>query len=135
MKYRVLIIGHAEFPQGVRSFLEFVGGFEEGIQHFFINDEHPTNELREKLEAYFADDTPTLVFADLPGGSPHITIVDYLSTAQKKNVLVYAGLSVALMLDLTFKALIFGANDHAEMVEYCKEKFENLNRFSMQNIF
>ncbi|TNK92946.1 PTS sugar transporter subunit IIA, partial [Mycoplasmopsis pullorum] len=35
MKYRVLIIGHAEFPQGVRSFLEFVGGFEEGIQHFF----------------------------------------------------------------------------------------------------
>ncbi|VEU58446.1 hypothetical protein [Mycoplasmopsis gallinacea] len=135
MTYNILILGHSKYPEGTKSFLEFVGGFEEGIETFHISNENPIEKVRTELEAYFAKGEPTIVTCDLPGGSPHVTIVDLLAKKSGNNVLVYAGLSPALMLDITFKARIIGAADHNEMVAYCKEKFENLNRFSMQNIF
>lgn len=130
MKSKIIIIGHAGFPNGIKSSLEFICGFEQGVESYHIDDDNHESTLKEKLSSELQDQSKLIIiFADLPGGSPHQMAVQMINEKKLANAIVIAGAGFSFIMDLAMKALLIGVNSANEMQEYIESKMKNLKQY------
>ncbi|WP_052663409.1 PTS sugar transporter subunit IIA [[Mycoplasma] testudinis] len=126
MSYKIIIAGHAEYPSGIKSFLELVSGVEAPIITHNINETILIDQFEKNLTQTLSDGQDAVIICDLAGGAPHQTSVKVVNQNQRKNVVVVAGLNMALIMDLVLKVTIIGVESTSELANYLKEKVQGM---------
>lgn len=131
LDFKVLVIGHHDFPKGIKGMLEFVSGIED-IDIFKIDHNNSSETLKTDLNNYFLKNKHVLVLADLIGGAPHQVVHNLINETKNKNVLVIAGAGGSLMLDLVLKVKLLKVKNFNQLIEYIETKLiKQLNRFCL----
>ncbi|WP_041594167.1 PTS sugar transporter subunit IIA [Mycoplasmopsis fermentans] len=131
METKILVIGHSQFPRVVVEGLKFVSGIEEDIDYKYIDNDHSIDELKNDLEKYLEKCENIIIFADLPGGSPHRLAVETIEKTKKKNAIVIAGAGMPMIMDIAFKVILIKFKSFDEIICFIGEKKKNLDKYIM----
>lgn len=99
----VIITGHGEFAEGIRSVIKLVVGKEKGIGYVNFNENKSTEDLKKDIEEAMKklDCQDYLIFTDLAGGSPFKKSVEI--SLEKNNCEVIAGTNIPMLMEILFK--------------------------------
>lgn len=103
MKYDVCIVGHGNFPDGVKSAMELLVGCEDDIQCFNLNGEKNHDQFHDEMKDYLENHENVLIFADMTGGAPYQITAEIILETEKKNQYVVSSVSLNAILDLYLK--------------------------------
>lgn len=125
--YKLVIVGHGNFPSGVLSAASLLVGKNENMCNFDL-DENETHEgFEKKLKELLDNNDRVVVLADLTGGAPHQIAARLILEAGKMNQYVISGVNLALVVDLAMKCCIGEISDDEmqetilSSIEECKE--------------
>jgi mannose/fructose-specific phosphotransferase system component IIA len=99
----VLLVGHAELPDGIRSAVEMIMGPQERLATVQLGPAADpaavSREIEQTLDGMDVDpDAGALILADLPGGSPSNAAAAVF--LQRRNLRLVAGLSLPMALEV-----------------------------------
>lgn len=99
----VVIVGHGEFAKGINSVIELVVGKQESLElvSFLEGDSNVDLNKRIKEAIDKLDCEETLIFTDLPGGTPFKESA-MLST-ENDGIEVIAGTNIPMLLEILFE--------------------------------
>lgn len=101
--YKLVIVGHGNFPSGVLSSVSLLVGKNENICGFDL-DENETHEgFEKKLKELLDSNDKVIVLADLTGGAPHQISARLILESGKMNQYIISGINLALVVDLAMK--------------------------------
>ena len=101
--YKLVIVGHGNFPSGVLSSVSLLVGKNENICGFDL-DENETHEgFEKKLKELLDSNDKVIVLADLTGGAPHQIAARLILESGKMNQYIISGINLALVVDLAMK--------------------------------
>ena len=101
--YKLVIVGHGNFPSGVLSSVSLLVGKNENISGFDL-DENETHEgFEKKLKELLDNNDKVIVLADLTGGAPHQISARLILESGKMNQYIISGINLALVVDLAMK--------------------------------
>ena len=101
--YKLVIVGHGNFPSGVLSSVSLLVGKNENICGFDL-DENETHEgFEKKLKELLDNNDKVIVLADLTGGAPHQISARLILESGKMNQYIISGINLALVVDLAMK--------------------------------
>ncbi|CZQ95920.1 PTS sugar transporter subunit IIA [Trichococcus collinsii] len=104
--YKIAIVGHGNFPEGVLSALSLLIGENENVVAYNLNDERTHEVLEQDVTALLKDNEQVIIFADLTGGAPHqISARVMLENKFSENQYVISGINLGLVVELTMKFL------------------------------
>lgn len=104
--YKLVVVGHGNFPSGVLSSVSLLVGKNENIYGFDL-DENETHEgLENKLRELLNINEEVIVLADLTGGAPHQIAARLILESRKMNQYIVSGVNLALVVDLAMKCCI-----------------------------
>ena len=124
--YKLVVVGHGNFPSGVLSSVSLLVGKNENI-HGFDLDQNETHEgLENKLRELLNNNEKVVVLADLTGGAPHQIAARLILESGKMNQYIVSGVNLALVVDLAMKCCIGEVEEDIqamiqESVNDCKE--------------
>ncbi|EFF41518.1 PTS sugar transporter subunit IIA [Mycoplasmopsis alligatoris] len=130
MPVELILIGHAQYPNGLKSVLEFVVGLEDNVYAYNIDENKEIDELKKELETHINNDKIKLIIADIPGGSPHQKAMELAINSDNENVMIFAGLGTSMIIDLAIKALLLNPSSYQALKESCQAVYENVASFS-----
>lgn len=100
-----IITGHGDFSLGMLNALEMIAGKQDKMKAIPFYDGESFEEYQGKigaaLEEFSKEDSQTIVFTDLKGGTPFN--VSMLLTNNKTNVKVIAGSNLPILLEFVGK--------------------------------
>lgn len=99
-KINTIVTGHGNFASGLGSSLRLLAGQQENIKLIDFTESMDEESLSEKLKEAMVEDTPTLFFTDLAGGTPFKEAAKI--SIDRKNVEVVAGCNLASLLESVF---------------------------------
>lgn len=98
----LIITGHGEFAKGINSVIELVAGTQENVATVDFLENHSTedlkNNLKEKIENMNTEGT--LIFTDIPGGSPFKISVEL--SMKNDGIEVISGTNVPMIMEILF---------------------------------
>ena len=125
--YKLVVVGHGNFPSGVLSSVSILVGKNENICGFDL-DENETHEgFEKKLKELLDNNDKVVVLADLTGGAPHQIAARLILESGKMNQYIISGVNLALVVDLAMKCCIGEVSDDEmqdtilNSIEECKE--------------
>lgn len=104
-QYQLLIIGHSDFPKGIKGFLNFFGIPNNKITIYHLDNQNNQDILLHNLQKFYAKNKHVITFADLPGGSPHKVAMEIALDLKEDNHYLVAGASPAAILEIAVKIL------------------------------
>lgn len=98
----IIIVGHGEFGKGIESVIELVAGKQESLETVSFLQGDSSEDLNKKIKAAIdtLDSEETLIFTDLPGGTPFKESV--LLSTENPGIEVLAGTNVPMLLEILF---------------------------------
>lgn len=99
----VVLSGHGEFASGLYSSIQLIAGKQEGFQVVDFSEGMSSDDLQESLKAAVESvehGQGTIIFTDIPGGTPFNQSV-ILST-KKEKLRVVSGTNLPALLDGSF---------------------------------
>lgn len=99
----VVLSGHGEFASGLNSSIQLIAGKQEGFQVVNFSEEMSSDDLQEALKTAVESveqGQGTVIFTDIPGGTPFNQSV-ILST-KKEKLKVVSGTNLPALLDGSF---------------------------------
>jgi len=110
--YKVVVVGHGDFPSGIVSALELLVGKNENITSLNLNDERTHEDLENEMNEILKENERVIVFADLTGGAPHqISSRIILENKYSDNHYVISGISVGLALEIVMSTVFSEPKD------------------------
>lgn len=103
MKYDVCIIGHGNFPSGIRSAVKLIAGTCDGITCFNLNENTTHEQFEKAIDQYLQSHDNVIFFADMIGGAPYQIVAKKILLQNDQNKCVVAGVSLNLVLDIYLK--------------------------------
>lgn len=103
MIYSIGIIGHGNYPDGVRSALELLAGTSEYISCFNLNDKTTHEQFKENVSKFLDQNENAIIIADMTGGAPFQSIAQIILEENKKNHYIISSLSLNAILDVYLK--------------------------------
>ena len=102
----ILVIGHAEFAQGLTTAVELIAGKQENYRYLTYQSathwDDFSNEIQTNIEA-LDNKIGTIVFTDLKGGTPYKEAINV--SLQYNNVQVITGTNLAMLIEATLMRL------------------------------
>lgn len=102
----ILVIGHAEFAQGLTTAVELIAGKQENYRYLTYESathlDDFSNEIQTNIEA-LDNIIGTIVFTDLKGGTPYKEAINV--SLQYNNVQVITGTNLAMLIEATLMRL------------------------------
>ncbi len=86
MIYSIGIIGHGNYPDGVRSALELLAGTSEYISCFNLNDKTTHEQFKENVSEFLDQNENAIIIADMTGGAPFQSIAQIILEENKKII-------------------------------------------------
>ncbi|MBN7276881.1 PTS sugar transporter subunit IIA [Lactobacillus acetotolerans] len=103
MKYDICIIGHGNFPDGIKSAVNLIAGTCEKITCFNLNEQTTHEQFKKDINKYLDSHKNVIVFADMTGGAPYQIVAERILSQDDDNKYVIAGISLNLILDIYLK--------------------------------
>lgn len=102
--YNYLIVGHGEYPSGIKSALQLLIGDEVPVTSINLDENTTHDEMEIKVKQFLKEHEKVVVFADLTGGAPHqkasaILLGDDMPT----DHFVISNASMGIMMDVIMK--------------------------------
>lgn len=122
---KVLLVGHGEYPTGIKSVVKLLTGVEENIEAINLNEDLSHDDFAMKVKDYVENNDDLIVFADITGGAPfQITSREILLNTKSENQYVIGGVSVACILEIIMNTLVLENNENIR--EVIEEAINNL---------
>ncbi|URW70702.1 PTS sugar transporter subunit IIA [Lactobacillus kefiranofaciens subsp. kefirgranum] len=124
-KFKLIVTGHGHFATGLKSAVNLLAGAQENINYIDFTEGMTDKTLHLKLENCIDDNTSTLFFTDLVGGTPYKEAAKIAFNNSKIHVV--AGCNLASILETIYKKydnLTEYAND---LVKVSKMGTQNLD--------
>jgi len=98
----LIIAGHGEFARGINSVIELVAGTQENVATVDFLENHSTEDLKNNLKEQIENMNTegTLIFTDIPGGSPFKMAVEL--SMEHDDIEVIAGTNVPMIMEILF---------------------------------
>lgn len=125
--YKLVVVGHGNFPSGVLSSVSLLVGKNENICGFDLDQNETHEGLENKLRELLNNNEKVIVLADLTGGAPHQIAARLILESGKMNQYIVSGVNLALVVDLAMKCCIGEVEEEdiqsmiQESVNDCKE--------------
>lgn len=103
MKYDVCIVGHGEFPDGVKSAIDVLVGNNDDVTCFNLNGQMTHAQFTTYMKEYLTQHPQALVFADMTGGAPYQLAAEIILESQHPNQYIVSSISMNAILDLYLK--------------------------------
>lgn len=97
--YGIVLAGHGQFSNGIKSMVELVMGPQEKIEYINYEGECSSSELKSKFELATKNmgDIEGIIFlTDLKGGTPFNAAVEF--SVGKPNVHVFGGINIPMVV-------------------------------------
>lgn len=100
----IIITGHGQFPAGVFSAIELVGGKPESVAAVNFEAGMSADELMSSMKAAAENmkEDDILILADLIGGTPFNTAAMVKQEMTDKNIRVLAGINMPAAVEAVF---------------------------------
>lgn len=112
--YKLVIVGHGNFPSGILSVVSLLTGENENIMGIDLDKNETHEGFEVKLKEILDNNDKVIVLADLTGGAPHQIAARLILESSKSNQYIISGINPALVIDLAMK-YVFGENDDEEI--------------------
>lgn len=110
---KVLLVGHGEYPTGIKSVVKLLTGVEENIEAINLNQDLSHDDFAIKVKDFVENNDDLIVFADITGGAPfQITSREVLLNTKSDNQYVIGGVSVACILEIIMNTLVLENNEN-----------------------
>lgn len=125
--YKLVVVGHGNFPSGVLSAVSLLVGKNENICSFDLDEKETHEGFENKLKELLDSNDKVIVLADLTGGAPHQIAARLILESGKMNQYIISGINLALVVDLAMKFCIGEVSDDQvqdtllNSIEECKE--------------
>lgn len=106
MKYDVCIIGHGNFPDGVKTAMNLLVGPDDSIKLGNLNEVMTHEAFKKEMEEYLDSHENVIIFADMTGGAPYQITAELILEKEKKNQFVVSSMSLNAILDLYLKNMM-----------------------------
>ena len=104
--YKLVVVGHGNFPSGVLSSVSLLVGKNENICGFDLDQNETHEGFENKLRELLNNNEKVVVLADLTGGAPHQIAARLILELGKMNQYIVSGVNLALVVDLAMKCCI-----------------------------
>lgn len=132
--YKIILVGHGNYPDGILSALEVLIGKNENIIALNSHGHQTTKQLEDDLTAVLKENDEVLIFADLNGGAPHQTAAKVIlgnNFSSKHIVICEAPLGLILELSMKFLFMELSESEQKiiiqDTIEKSKEKIVWIN--------
>lgn len=103
MKYSIGIIGHGNYPEGIKSAIVLLSGTGDDIKCFNLNEKTTHEQFQKDVTNFLATNENAIIFADLTGGAPFQTIAQVILESAKENQYIISGISMNAIFDIYLK--------------------------------
>lgn len=103
MKYDICIIGHGDFPLGIKSAVEVIAGTSNKITCFNLNENITHEQFEMSINQYIQSHSYVIFFVDIVGGAPCQIVAQKILSQKDSNKCIVAGVSLSLVLDIYLK--------------------------------
>ncbi|MDN6036728.1 MAG: PTS sugar transporter subunit IIA [Lactococcus raffinolactis] len=107
-QYQTIITGHGCFATGMKGALELLAGMQSSFTYIDYVEGMSDVTLSQQLQIALTE-TPTLIFADLVGGTPYKEAAKL--ALSRHDLVVVAGCNLASLLETIF-------DDYASLPDY-----------------
>ncbi|QQP70013.1 PTS fructose transporter subunit IIA [Carnobacterium sp. CS13] len=119
--YKIVVVGHGNYPTGLVSALDLLIGSNENIIPLNLNEERTHEQFEIEITEILKENANVLVFADLTGGAPHqISAKVMIENNFSENQYVISGVTLSLVVELAMKTL-FSEVENSEVEENIKD--------------
>lgn len=130
MQSEIIILGHANYPIGIKSVLEFVVGLEDNIYTYNLDDDNSLEQLENNLSKHINNQKVKIIFCDIPGGSPHQKAVELARKNASDTIITFAGVGTSFIIDVAVKALIVKIDSFTKLKSEVEKIYQDLARYS-----
>ena len=109
--YKLVVVGHGNFPSGVLSSVSLLVGENENIIGLDLDANEPHEGFENKLKEILDNNDKVIVLADLTGGAPHQIAARLILESSKLNQYIISGINLALVVDLAMKCCLGEVED------------------------
>ncbi|WP_291652627.1 PTS sugar transporter [Clostridium sp.] len=109
--YKLVIVGHGNFPSGVLSAVSLLVGENENIIGLDLDSNETHEGFEKKLKGILDNNDKLIVLADLTGGAPHQIAARLILESSKLNQYIISGVNLALVVDLAMKCCLGEVED------------------------
>lgn len=106
MKYDICIVGHGNFPDGVKSAMNVLCGPDESLKLGNLNEQTTHEKFKSEMKEYLTTHENVIVFADMTGGAPYQIAAEIVLSQNLANRYVISGMSLNVVLDLYLKNMM-----------------------------
>lgn len=131
---KILLVSHGLMAMGLYEAARMIIGDEADIDYIGLSADKHIEDFKQELERkseWILDCDELYVLADVLGGSPYTTTINYL---QNKNMLlkskVISGMNLPLLVGLVFGNNLLDKNNLMEVIENAKG---GINLFEINN--
>ncbi|MGO1371804.1 MAG: PTS galactosamine/N-acetylgalactosamine transporter subunit IIA [Senegalia sp. (in: firmicutes)] len=98
----LIIAGHGEFAKGLNSVIELVAGKQELVETVDFLESDSTDDLKNNIKKAIDNMNAegTLIFTDIPGGSPFKMSVEL--SMENEGIEVIAGTNIPMIMEILF---------------------------------
>ncbi|WP_097033198.1 PTS sugar transporter subunit IIA [Clostridium tertium] len=109
--YKLVVVGHGNFPSGVLSSVSLLVGENENIIGLDLDANETHEGFEKKLKEILDNNDKVIVLADLTGGAPHQIAARLILESSKLNQYIISGINLALVVDLAMKCCLGEVED------------------------
>ena len=109
--YKLVVVGHGNFPSGVLSSVSLLVGENENIIGLDLDANETHEGFEKKLKEILDNNDKVIVLADLTGGAPHQITARLILESSKLNQYIISGINLALVVDLAMKCCLGEVED------------------------
>jgi len=103
MIYSIGIIGHGNYPDGIKSALELLAGADADVNCFNLNNKTTHEQFSKDVADFLATHESAIIIADMTGGAPFQSIAQQILENKKENQYIISSLSLNAILDIYLK--------------------------------
>ncbi|MDV4150449.1 PTS sugar transporter [Clostridium sp. AL.422] len=131
--YKLVVLGHGNFPSGVVSSVSLLVGNNENIIALDLDANETHEGFEKKLKEILDNNDKVIVLADLTGGAPHQIAGRLILESAKLNQYILSGINLALVVDLAMKfcfSEVVDENIQSALVESSNDSKESMTVLS-----
>lgn len=114
MNYKIVIVGHGNYPSGVLSALQLLTGGVDNVSILNLDESCTHQQFERTLRSFLLKNDRVLIFADMTGGAPYQIAGRLIYEVNNDKHMIISSASVNLILDLYMK-LQADVNDRVEL--------------------
>lgn len=97
MTYRLVLISHGNYAEGLKHALEMIIGKQEFIEAHGLPEGGSPNDIVKELSGTFEENETVVILSDIIGGSMHNAAVPLVNN---ENVFLVGGVNLALAIQV-----------------------------------